>query len=260
MTATSPVLLPDVLARYLAAIASGDINDAVRHTSPDVTSALPPAGAHAETAPRREAEGRDELRAILSGSFGEAPLTVLTAAGNGAHWFLEARVDGAPAETLVGSFTVRDQQVARQLVFRCELVEPPAGDAPATPATAGGGLAAVERYFEQLEAADMGAAVECFSRDTLYSHPPYKHAPEEGRAEFRGHGQLLAGFERRGYRTVRHELLAHAQAGAQFFVEGSTDDPPGGGSFVSSVTLDADGRIQRYVALFTQPRIPFDAR
>lgn len=255
MTATARAALPTTLDHYLAAISAGDLDEALRHTSPQVVSALPPDGEHVETSPRRQAIGRDELRAVLPGSFGAGPLAVLTAAGSGEHWLVEGQVLTAPAETWVGSFTLDNGAVTRQLVFRCQLVQRPT-EASAQPAPYDG-RAVVERYFEHLEAADMPAAIECFSSDTVYSHPPYKHAPEEGRAEFRGHAELLAGFERRGFRTVHHELLVSAQIGADFLVEGCTDDPPDGGSFISSGTLDADGRIRRYVALFTQPRVPF---
>lgn len=244
------------LRRYLEAVSSGQHDEAVSLVTPDALSALPPPGPHEETAPRHQATDREQLKKILPGSLGDAPITVLTAAGTtDGHWLLEGRIESDPPETLIASFaTTEDELISRQLVFRCQPVEPP----PTTPTTNHHeGLQAVERYFEHLEAADMPAAVACFATDALYSHPPYKHAPEEGRAEFRGHAELLAGFERRGYRTVHHELLAHAQSGADFLVEGGTDDEPGGGSFISSVTLDADGRIRRYVALFTQPRVPF---
>jgi hypothetical protein len=255
VTASSKTVLPASLHHYLSAVTTGQPEEAVGLVTPDALSALPPAGHHEETAPRRLTEGREELRTILPGSFGNGPMTLLTVAGTeDGHWLLEARIESDPAETLIASFTTEGDLISRQLVFRCRLVEPP----PASSATAThDGLVGVERYFEHLEAADMPAAVACFSTDALYSHPPYKHAPEEGRAEFRGHGELLAGFERRGYRTVHHELLAHAQSGADFLVEGGTDDEPGGGSFISSVSLDADGRIRRYLALFTQPRVPF---
>lgn len=255
MIATSQTVLPTSLHRYLTAVTTDQFEEAVDLVTPDALSALPPAGPHEETAPRHQAGDREELNRILPGSFGDGPITVLTAAGTeDGHWLLEGRIESEPAETLIASFSTDGDLISRQLVFRCQLVEPP----PAAASSAHrDGLRAVERYFEDLEAADMPAAVACFSTDALYSHPPYKHAPEEGRAEFRGRTALLAGFKRRGYRTVHHELLAHVQSGADFLVEGGTDDEPGGGSFISSVSLDADGRIRRYVALFTQPRVPF---
>jgi ketosteroid isomerase-like protein len=243
------------LHRYLRAVSTGQLDEAVSLVSPNALSALPPAGPHEETAPRRQAADRGQLKKILPGSFGEGTITVLTSAtGGDGHWLLEGRIESDPAETLIASFTTNGELISRQLVFRCQLVEPPPHTKPDTDQDA---LTIVERYFGHLEAADMPAAVACFSDDTLYSHPPYKHAPEEGRAEFRGHAELLAGFKRRGYRTVRHELLAHAQSGPDLLVEGGTDDEPAGGSFISSVSVDGDGRIRRYVALFTQPRVPF---
>ena len=41
MAVTSPIILPSALHQYLTAISVGDLDDALRHTSPDVASALP---------------------------------------------------------------------------------------------------------------------------------------------------------------------------------------------------------------------------
>lgn len=255
MSTTSRHALPVAIDDYLDAIATGNFDAAVLHTDPQVTSALPPDARAAENASRLEITGRDALRAALPGSLGDSGLTLLAAAGDGDHWLIEGRLEGDPAETFAASFTLRQNLIARQLVFRCQLVEPP--PAPGSSAAAGhDARAMVDRYFDRLEAGDFPAAVACFSADGLYSHPPY--SPGAGRAEFRGSEELLAGLHRRGVRSVRHHLLVSPQSGAECLIEGLTDDEPHGGSFISSLSLDEDGLIKRYVALFCQPIVAFD--
>ncbi len=256
MSTTSRLALPVAIDAYLDAIATGDFDAGVLHTDAQVISALPPGTEAAENAPRLEVVGRDALRSALPGSFGDSGLTVLAAAGAGEHWLVEGRIEGEPSETFAAGFTLRDDLIARQLVFRCQLVEPPPIAAADTAVTEHDARAMVDRYFDRLETGDFPAAVACFSADGLYSHPPY--SPGAGRAEFRGSEELLAGFNHRGVRSVRHRLLVSPQNGADCLIEGLTDDEPQGGSFISSLSLDEDGRIKRYLALFCQPIVAFD--
>jgi hypothetical protein len=255
MATTSRRALPVAIEGYLDAIATGDFGAAVLHTDPQVMSALPPDAQAAENAPRLKITGRDALHSALPGSLGDCGLTVLVTAGAGEHWLVEGRVEGEPAETFAASFTLREELIARQLVFRCQLVEPPPAPADSA-ASRHDARAIVDRYFDRLEAGDFPAAGACFSADGLYSHPPY--SPGAGRAEFRGTEELLAGFNRRGVRSVRHRLLVSPQNGAECLIEGLTDDTPQGGSFISSLSLDENGLIKRYVALFCQPIVAFD--
>lgn len=256
MSTTSRHALPVAIDAYLDAIATGDFDAAVFHADAQVRSALPPGAGAAENASRRELVGREALRSALPVSLGESGLTLLVAAGAGEHWLVEGRIEGEPAETFAASFTLRGDLIARQLIFRCQLVEPPPIATGETAGTEHDARAIVDRYFDRLETGDFPAAVACFSADGLYSHPPY--SPGAGRAEFRGSEELLGGFNRRGVRSVRHRLLVSPQNGADCLIEGLTDDEPQGGSFISSLSLDADGRISRYLALFCQPIVAFD--
>jgi hypothetical protein len=161
-----------------------------------------------------------------------------------------------PAATFLASYQLRGGRIARQLVYTCPLVEPSptwtSGNAGAAPADA---RAAVDRYFEHLDANEFEAAAACFSPDVLYSHPPY--GPGEPRAEFRGRDQLLAGFHRRGPKPARsHHIDLSPQQGSECFLEGYTIDAPVGCSFISSLSLDPDGLIRRYLAVLCEPAVP----
>jgi len=71
------------------------------------------------------------------------------------------------------------------------------------------------------------------------------------------HVELLAGFRNRGPKPDReHEILRSPQAGRECLLEGFTIDAPRGGSFLASLSLDADGRIRRYVAVYAEPVVP----
>lgn len=50
-------------------------------------------------------------------------------------------------------------------------------------------------------------------------------------------------------------MASHLQAGRDCFIEGVVDGIPNGGSFVSSLSLDREGLIQRYVAFYSASRV-----
>jgi hypothetical protein len=257
VSTTSRIALPVALDAYLEAISRGDYDQAVRHADGQILSAMPPLDEQEETDPRRQVTGAKELRAVLPDSFGGAALTLLAAAGTDNHWLVEGRIESASAQTFVGSFTLRGDRLARQLVYRCQLVEPPPVDRPAATGNRHDARAVVDRYFDRLDKGDFSGAVACFSADVLYSHPPY--SPGAGRAEFQGADELLAGFERRGVKPNRHHvLLVSPQNGPDCLIEGHTVDPPHGSSFISSFSLDEDGLIKRYLALACRPSVPVE--
>jgi len=108
----------------------------------------------------------------------------------------------------------------------------------------------LDAYFEHLGRGRFEDAAECFSEDCLYSHPPY--APGAGRAEFRGRAELVAGFVRRGYKSYAYRFAVVLQRGFGCILEGTAL----GGSFLSSLSLDADGRILRYATVYCEPPVP----
>ena len=210
-------------------------------------------GAGEETASRTLAYGRDDVRAAL----GPGRPEILVAVDDGANRLLEGHVIGAAGEPLA-TFAASLQldgagAITRCLLFRTPYIEPSptwAEDA-ARPADAATVLGS---YFDHLEHGRFAAAADCFSEDCLYSHPPY--APGAGRAEFRGRGELLAGFVRRGDRPYAHTLAVTLQRGSECLLEGTATGTALGGSFVSSLSLDRDGRIRRYAAFYSEPPVP----
>ncbi len=161
-------------------------------------------------------------------------------------FFLEGRVGKV---TFAASLQLdADGAVARSLCFRCPLVPAPP---PRVDNTSPWVLPLLERYFRHLGEARFDEASVCFSNDCLYSHPPYR--PGEPRAEFRGREQLHAGWvTRRGTAAVRGAILRCVQNGSHAFIEGVAN----GGSFVSSIALDPEGLICRYVAFHARLRAP----
>lgn len=208
-----------------------------------------------ETAPRTLARGPEAIAAAL----GEGALEVLVSVGDGCNRLLEGRLVGAegePPATLAASLQLdATGSIERALLYRTPYIDAsPTWSAPAGGARPGDARAVLDTYFEHLEAGRFEDAADCFSEDCLYSHPPY--APGAGRAEFRGRAELLAGFVARGNRPYEHEIAVAVQRGSECLLEGTASGTALGGSFVSSLSLDADGRIRRYAAFYCEPPVP----
>ena len=251
---------PAAVGTFLDALGAGDLDAAAAAVRDGAVSALP-GGSGPETGPRVITRDPGALRRALDPAFGDGRRAeVLACVTSGDEdCLLEGRLvdaHGVPVETFLASFQLDGGRIARQLVYTCPLVEPSRswdatgpGDAPAD------ARSTVDRYFEHLDAGEFEEAAQCFSADSLYSHPPY--GPGQPRAEFRGHDELLAGFRRRGVKPERlHHIDLSPQRGAECFLEGFTIDEPRGGTFISSLSLDADGRIQRYLAVYCEPVVP----
>jgi hypothetical protein len=176
------------------------------------------------------------------------------------NWIVEGALVAANGSS-VATFAASAQldpsgRIVRCLVFRCPPVEPSVGWGRGAEEASGDGLEILQRYLDHLTAGELVAACECFSRDCLYSHPPY--APGAPRAEFHGRDELLRGFRQtRGPRSSRPRIVCGVQRGADCLVEGVVENDEGPkGSFVSSASLDGDGLIRRYVAFYTAPPVP----
>jgi hypothetical protein len=203
-----------------------------------------------ETAPRTLVTGGEPARAALATALGPAP-EILVRVDDGASCLLEGRTG---TDTFAASLQRDgDGAVSRCLLYRTPAIEPsPTWGADAT--SPGDARTVLDTYFAHLERGRFAAAAGCFSEDCLYSHPPYaRGAP---RAEFRGRDQLLAGFVRRGDRPYAHTIAVALQRGAHCLLEGTATGTALGGSFVSSLSLDADGRIRRYAAFYCEPPVP----
>jgi hypothetical protein len=217
-------------------------------------------GAGEETAARATAVGPHAIGAAIAAVWGEQVRHPLVWVQDGADCFVEGRLLGDGREafaTFVAALQIDDSgAVARCLAFHCPPVEPSPTWGPREPARGDGARSLLERYFECLTAGDFEGACECFSEDCLYSHPPYSAGAE--RAEFRGRAALLAGFANvRGARPTRlPRIVCCVQDGSDCFIEGVVDGDPPRGSFLSSVSLDGDGLIRRYVAFYSDSRVP----
>lgn len=170
---------------------------------------------------------------------------------------MRRRNGGEAAITYVAGFRVGAAGIERHVVFATESVAP----APSTgrPGT-GDARGVVEAYFHALARGQFEEAADCFSTDVMYSHPPYRHTGIQSnrRVIFDGRDELLATFRERGKTQYRHRILDFIQRGANALFELVVVDLPGGGtgSAICSVGLDDEGRINRYVANYTEPAVP----
>jgi hypothetical protein len=208
------------------------------------------------TAARSIARGSQAIRAALARAR-EARPELLACVHQGSNCFVEGRVAAAGGEvtaTFAASMQLNaDGAIARCLALHCPEVEPHADSRAGIQPMPGAARAVLDRYLRHLCAGEFVEATSCFSEDCLYSHPPYW--PGTPWAKFRGREALLAGFERRGIRPARPTIVCCVQRGSGVFIEGVVDGIGNGGSFISSVWLDNDGLIQRYVAFYTVSRI-----
>lgn len=262
--------MPAALAAYLAALDAGDVGAAVAAFAPDALHAAPRAGM-IETGARALSEGHDGLRRDLAARGAGSPVHEVYLC---AHDGRRALVEGVARSTATGeaeagfaaSITLApDGRIARYLGFAGSPApeRTPHDDAPAG---AGAGAAPTDMgvvlhdYFAALDRGDFFAAAGRFSDDVLYVHPPYRHTGIDSpdRVSFRGRAELLAAFTARGRRAFDHRITAAVQRGPHGLVEGVVEGLPGGGtgSFVSSLTLDRDGRIRRYVSYYCEPGVP----
>src|SRR5207253_7869119 len=108
--------------------------------------------------------------------------------------------DGGPSGSFVASLQLDDAgRISRYLAYSCTPSIAPwdGDDGPAVTADA---AALTDRYFHHLDTGAFDLAADCFSMDTRYSHPPYRHTgiTDPGRVEFLGRTALRAAFEKRG--------------------------------------------------------------
>ncbi len=258
---TRPAVLGDLPPRALAdlyfAIDEGRFEDAASCFAEDAVYAVPPRGG-AEIDPRSVAVGRAALPAFLAG---RGPRSyrhrILICATEGPSCLAEGVLDlesGSVLRTFALSLQLDGEGlISRYVAFSCEPVTDPG---PVTGmASPGDAFKVVGRYFEALEQGRFEAAVDCFSPSVTYCHPPYVHGglKSSGRVWYRGREELLAAFRRRGKTEHLHEMPVLIQRGPKCLFEVMV---PGAGGGVSSLSLDGDGRIERYVAFYCEPAIP----
>jgi SnoaL-like domain len=258
--------LPTALASYYDALDRNRVADAAAAFAADVTFAAPPLDG-IETGPRSVSHGHDDLRAGFEDR-GPNPYVhdVVLCAVEGRDAIVEGvtrdRESGAPQSSFAASLQLDDDgAIARYLAFRSpDVIAPLPADANSSPAAPGSAIDKIHEYFDALDEHRLEDAAECFSVDTLYSHPPYQDPTVggHGRAAFAGRAELIAAFHRRGPQPIDHRIVFHAQRGPHLVLEGVVDDANGAlrGSFVSEATLDNAGLIVRYASWYTQPGVP----
>ena len=252
--------LPAAAAGFLAAFGSGDAEVAARNFAPGGLYAFPSDPAE-ETSPRRIGSSPELVATLAADPTCGAPHRLRVCGVEGSDCLLEGTIIGAggePSHSFVVSIQLdADGLISRYLTFRCAPTEDAAGTAMDNPSGADA-QAQIAAYFHELESGNFDAAKLYFSEDCLYSHPPYSHGSP--RVEFRGHEQLLAGFERRGNQPKQHFVPVSIQRGPHLLIEGYVwldGSTPNGGteSFISSATLAPDGRLKRYLAYVCEPMV-----
>jgi len=255
--------LPPNVRDYFTALDAGHADEAAACFAPDCRYALPPPGGH-ETDPRIETVGADALRVRLR-ERGRRPWRheVRLCVHDGADGFVEGVLaddtDTSRAAFAAGFRLDADGRIDRYLAYVTDDVpDPIPTDVPDDQRPAGA-REVLDRYFEALDDGRFDAAAACFSDDTMYSHPPYRHTGivDRGRVVFRGREQLAAKFRERGKTAFDHEVLVAVQRGPHSIVEGIVRGLPDGGdgSFLSSLSLAADGTIRRYVSFYCEPAV-----
>lgn len=256
--------LPAVLATYYRAIDTDRFAEAAATFSTEGLYAVPLPGV-IETGPRTETVGRAALEERFL-ERGPKPwrhvVTLCVVAGPDA--LVEGvLVDDAGTETasFVGSAHIGpDGLLDRYLAFSCAGARDPVPTDVGPDAVPADAADVVREYFVDLDAGHFADAAAHFSDDVLYSHPPYKHTgiDDPARIEFRGRAALQAAFERRGQASFDHEVLTSIQRGPHCIFEGAVHNLPDGGtgSFISSLSLAAEGTIRRYVSFYCEPGVP----
>ena len=177
------------------------------------------------------------------------------AASESAYWAeVERRAAGGQDETcLVGMSFEPAGRVSRLVWLRAPRVpardlDPGTGAPDARPV--------LEGYFADLMSSRFRQAAARFTRDTIYSHPPY--AGGSARVLFEGREALWRGFAReRGPSPARQIITDLWQQGAWAFVEGVVEGIPDGGTFFSTAQITDEGEIARYVAFYAAAtRVP----
>jgi ketosteroid isomerase-like protein len=105
----------------------------------------------------------------------------------------------------------------------------------------------LDAYFTALDGGDSDGAAAAFTADALYVRP-YESKLEV----IAGRNRILEFFHRRGEKDYRHEVRACVVDGSRCFAEGVAvvDDEEPTHVFLVHATIEPDGLISRYLALF----------
>lgn len=251
--------LPTSVEDLLTAFATGDPEGAAACFSADAIWA-PPSDEDHETAARAVHQGGEIAGALAADPQMGRAHDVRVCLHEGDDCLLEGEIRGDDGTSHRGygmSLQLADDgKISRVLLFRIDPVVDNAGTDRDNPS----GVeiqAQIDEYLHELDAARFENATTYFSADGMYLHPPY--APNTPRVAYAGSEELLAGFEKRGAQTWEHYTDVSIQRGAYMMFEGHVliDGTPEGptGCFISSATVDEDGKILRYLAFYTAPML-----
>jgi ketosteroid isomerase-like protein len=253
--------VPKAVAAYYEAADGGRVDDAVAVLAPDVLVATQRPGGH-EVDPRRILRGREAVREWLReqgrSQLRHDPVLCVT---DGHCCMVEGLMRKRDTEeatmTYFAGFRIGTEGLERYLTYATEAV----AAAPRTDdRRTGDARKAIDAYFAALARGHFEEAAAQFSEDVMYSHPPYRHTgiTSNRRVVFNSRDELLTAFRERGQAKFRHRILEFIQRGPnvmfELVVEGLPDAGTGGS--ICSVGLDDEGRIDRYVANYTEPAVP----
>jgi hypothetical protein len=185
---------------------------------------------------------------------GSASFEVVAMVGSAdACWAELTRRGAGQAETCVVGLKYQPSgHVSRLVWLRAPLVPPREVDVSDR---ARDGQPILERYFADLMRSRFREAASHFTRDTIYSHPPYGGGSDW--VLFEGRKALWRGFAvERGPSPARQIIMGFWQQGDRVFVEGVIEGIPDGGTFFSTAQIAVSGAIARYVAFYSATRIP----
>jgi hypothetical protein len=109
-------------------------------------------------------------------------------------------------------------------------------------------------YFRCMDSADFDTAASLFADDAVYLRPPFS----PGQVGFSGSGTqridglsaISAFWSIRGNRNTHHVIEMESISDREWFAEGSvTVDDSETRMFLTHVTFDEAGKVQRFVAL-----------
>jgi hypothetical protein len=114
--------------------------------------------------------------------------------------------------------------------------------------------ATMKQYFACMDAADFVTSAGMFADDAVYLRPPYVPGQaafaSSGTERIEGLAAISEFWENRGKRNTHHVIKIESISGSEWFAEGevSVDDSETR-MFLTHVTFNDKGRIQRFVAL-----------
>jgi hypothetical protein len=109
-------------------------------------------------------------------------------------------------------------------------------------------------YFACMDSADFKTAASLFAEDAVYLRPPFVPGQDpfssSGTERIAGLDAIKAFWERRGKLKTNHVIEVESVTEHEWFAEGSVSvDDSETRLFLSHVTFNGEGRVQRFVAL-----------